>query len=63
MGNLEADVTNEKYDWFGWIILTAFIFTALGYAWRYGQEQGIEERSYEAAVEELSAVVKEDLCR
>ena len=56
-------MTNEKYDWFGWIILTAFIFTGLGYAWRWGQERGIQERSYEAAAEELSAVVREDICR
>ena len=52
----------HKYDWFGWLILTAFIFTGLGYAWRYGQERGIKERSYEAAAEELSVVVKGEIC-
>jgi len=55
-------MTEPTKDWLGWLLLTAFIFTALGYAWRYGQEQGIEERSYEAAVDELMVVVKEDVC-
>ena len=63
MADMDDDMTNEKYDWFGWLILTAFIFTGIGYAWRYGQEQGIQERSYEVAVEELSAVVSEEICR
>ena len=56
-------MTEHTRDWFGWLLLTAFIFTALGYAWRYGQEQGIEERSYEAAVEELMVVVKGEICQ
>ena len=63
MDNMETDVTNEKHNWVGWLILTAFIFTGLGYTWRWGQEQGIEERSYNAAVEELMVVVKDEVCQ
>ena len=66
MDYLEADMTNEKYDWFGWLILTAFIFTGLGYAWAWHhgkiQLERAHEQGYEAAVEELMVVVKEDIC-
>jgi len=62
MADMDTDMTSEKADWFGWIFITAIVFLALGYCWRWGQEQGIQERSYEAAVEELSVVVREDIC-
>ena len=63
MDYLEADMTNEKYDYFAWIFITAIVFLVIGYCWRWGQERGIQERSYEAAVEELMVVVKEDVCK
>lgn len=66
MGNLEADMTNDEYDWFGWLILTAFIFTGLGYAWAWHhgkiQLELAHDKGYEAAVDELMVVVKEDVC-
>ena len=52
-----------KTDLIGWIIITAFIFTGLGYTWRYGQEQGIKERSYQEAIKEMDILVKEELCQ
>ena len=54
---------DENNDWFAGIFIAIIIGMALGYAWRYGQERGIQERSYQAAAEELSAVVREDICR
>ena len=52
-----------KQDWFGWIFITAIVFLALGYTWRWGQERGIQERSYETAAEELMVVVKGEICQ
>ena len=54
---------NDRKDWFAGIFIAIIIGMALGYVYRYGQERDIEERSYEAAVEELSVVVREDVCR
>ena len=60
-------MTEHTKDWFGWLILTAFIFTGLGYAWAWHhgniQLERAYEQDYEAAVEELMVVVKEDVCR
>ena len=67
MADLDSDMTSEKYDWFGWMILTAFIFTGLGYAWAWHhgkiQLERAHNKVYEAAVDELMVVVKEDVCR
>jgi len=52
---------------FGWLILTAFIFTGIGYAWAWHhgniQLERAYNKGYEAAVEELMVVVKEDVCK
>lgn len=29
----------NRWDWFAWIFITAIGFLAIGYAWRWGQEQ------------------------
>ena len=67
MDNMETDVTNEKHNWVGWLILTAFIFTGIGYAWAWHhgkiQLERAHNKGYEAAVDELMVVVKEDVCR
>jgi len=67
VGNLEADMTNDEYDWFGWLILTAFIFTGLGYAWAFHhgniQLERAHEQGYEAAINDLEAVICEEVCR
>ena len=54
---------NDRNDWFAGIFIAIIIGMALGYAYRYGQERSIQERSYEAAAEELSVVVKGEICR
>ena len=67
MADMDTDMTSEKYDWFGWVILTAFIFTGIGYAWAWHhgkiQLELAPNKGYEAAVDELMVVVKEDVCR
>jgi len=67
MADMDTDMTSEKYDWFGWLILTAFIFTGIGYAWAWHhgkiQLERAHNKGYEAAVDELMVVVKEDVCR
>ena len=66
MDNMELDMTNKQYNWFSWLILTAFIFTGLGYAWAWHhgkiQLELAHDKGYEAAVDELMVVVKEDVC-
>ena len=53
----------DRNDWFAGIFITAAIFLALGYAWGYSR-QGINyEARYAEAIEELSVVVKEEICR
>ena len=65
MADMDSDMTSEKYDWFD-LILTAFIFIVLGYvwAWHHGkiQLERAYDKGYEAAVDELMVVVKEDVC-
>jgi len=67
MADMDDDMTNEKYDWFGWLILTAFIFTGIGYAWAWHhgniQLERAYEQGYEAAVEELMVVVRGEVCK
>ena len=67
MDNLGTDMTNEKYDWFGWLILTAFIFTGIGYAWAWHhgkiQLERAYEQGYEATVDELMVVVRGEICQ
>jgi len=63
MADMDSDMTSEKYDWFGWMILTAFIFTGLGYCYRYAQDINEYYRGYEDAITELEVLVKGDLCK
>ena len=35
MAGMDSDMISKEYDWLGWLILTAFIFTGLGYAWAW----------------------------
>ena len=66
MADMGSDMTSEKYDWFGWMIITAIVFLVIGYAWAFNhgniQLERAYEQGYEAAVEELMAVVREDVC-
>ena len=66
MADMDSDMTSKEYNWFGWMILTAFIFTGLGYAWAWHhgkiQLELAHDKGYEAAVDELMVVVKEDVC-
>ena len=61
--NLELDMTNKEYNWLGWLILTAFIFTGIGYAYRYGQGVNEYDRGYEAAITEMDVLVKGEICK
>ena len=54
---------NDRNDWFAAIFITAVIFLVLGYAYRYAQEPLAYEARYEAAIDELSVVVKGEICR
>ena len=67
MADMDSDMTSKEYDWFGWMIITAIVFTVLGYtwAWHHGkiQLERAYEEGYQAAVDELMVVVKEDVCR
>ena len=67
VGNLEADMTNEKYDWFGWLIITAIVFTVLGYAWAWHhgkiQLKRAHDKGYEACTNELEVVICEEVCQ
>ena len=67
MADLDSDMTSEKYDWFGWMILTAFIFTGLGYAWAWHhgkiQLERASDKGYEACTNELEVVICEEVCK
>ena len=56
-------MTNKEYNWLGWLILTAFIFTGIGYAYRYGQGVNEYDRGYEAAITEMDVLVKGEICK
>ena len=67
MDNMELDMTNKQYNWFSWLILTAFIFTGLGYAWAWHhgkiQLERAYEQGYEACTDDLEAVICEEVCQ
>lgn len=53
----------DRNDWFAAIFITAFIFIVLGYAWGYSHQEMNYEAGYKAGIEEMSVVVKEEICR
>ena len=67
MADMESDMKSKEYDWFGWLILTAFIFTGLGYAWAWHhgkiQLELAHDKGYEACTNELEVVICEEVCR
>lgn len=53
----------DRNDWFAAIFITLIAGLVLGYAWGYSR-QGINyEARYEAAIDELSVVVKGEICQ
>ena len=53
----------DRNDWFAGIFIALIIGLALGYAWGYSR-QGINyEAEYALAIEELSVVVKGEICQ
>ena len=60
-------MTEPTKDWFGWLILTAVIFTGIGYVWAFHhgkiQLERAQDKGYEAAVDDLEAVICEEVCR
>ena len=50
-------------DWLAGIFITAVVFLTLGYAWGWYHGEMKYERGYEAAAEELSIVIKGELCQ
>ena len=67
MGNLEVDMNeNEdvgRWDWFTGIFIAIIIGLMAGYAWGWYHGEMKYERGYEAAAEELSIVIKGELCQ
>lgn len=53
----------SKNNWYAAILVTAFIFLVLGYAWRYGQEQVSYDQGFEDGMEEMSVGVKGEICQ
>ena len=53
----------DRNDWFAGIFIALAIGIALGYAYRYAQEPLAYEDRYEAAIDELSVVVKGEICQ
>ena len=53
----------DRNDWFAAIFITLIIGAALGYVWGYSR-QGINyEARYTEAIEELSVVVRGEICQ
>ena len=53
----------DRNDWFAGIFIALIVGLIAGYAWGYSR-QGINyEARYAEAIEELSVVVKEEICR
>ena len=67
MADMDPDMTSEKYDWFAGIFIAIIIGITLGYAWAWHHGnirlERAHEQGYEAAVDELMVVVKEDICQ
>ena len=52
----------DRNDWFAAIFITFIIGAALGYVWGYTRP-GKYEAGYAEAIEELSVVVKGEICQ
>jgi len=56
------DEETNKWDWFAGIFIAIIIGLIAGYAWGWYHGEMKYERGYKAAAEELSAVVREEIC-
>ncbi len=53
----------DQNDWFAAIFITAAIFLVIGYAWGYSHQAMNYEAGYVAAIEEMTVLVKGEICR
>lgn len=53
----------DRNDWFAVIFITLIVGLVAGYAWGYSRQGVNYEAGYTEAAEELSVVVKEEICR
>ena len=67
MADMDTDMTSKEYDYLGWMIITAIVFTVLGYAWAWHhgkiQFERAYEQGYEACTDDLEAVICEEVCQ
>ena len=60
---IDEDEETCNWDWFAWIFITLIIGIGIGYYWGWYHGEMKFEQGYEAAAEELSVVVKGEVCK
>ena len=53
---------NTKRDWFGAIFIAVIVSLAIGYAWGMHGGKQVAAQGYQADMERLTVIVKDDVC-
>ena len=59
---IKDEQSQSRNNWFAALLVTAFIFLVIGYAWRYGQEGQSYDKGFSDGIEEVSVMSKGELC-
>ena len=59
----KEEQNQNRNNWFAALLVTAFTFLVIGYAWRYSQDSFNYEVGFRDGIEEMSVVTKGEICQ